>query len=174
MVFGMGLFVATEVMFFTALISSYVVIKAGTGNWVPPQGVRLPVAATALNTLVLLASGYFMFLGGKKLRAGLRERAAQMLLQSIFLGAFFVVFQGYEWVQLISLGMSMQSNIFAACFYLLIGSHGLHALLSVVAMFVCLNLLKRGRFSKDDYRALEMFWYFIVGVWPLLYGLVYF
>ena len=42
-VFGMLIFVATEVMFFTALISAFVIIKAGVEPWTPPVGVRLPV-----------------------------------------------------------------------------------------------------------------------------------
>ncbi len=54
---GMLIFVVTETMFFTALISAFVIIKAGVDAWSPPAGVLLPVAATAFNTLLLLLSG---------------------------------------------------------------------------------------------------------------------
>ena len=40
-VFGMSVFVFTEIMFFVALISAFMVIKAGNGDWQVPEG-RLP------------------------------------------------------------------------------------------------------------------------------------
>ena len=55
-VLGMLIFVFTEVMFFTALISAFLVIK-GDAPWSIPHGVRLPILATAYNTMVLLFSG---------------------------------------------------------------------------------------------------------------------
>ena len=65
-VFGMLIFVATEVMFFTALISAFVIIKAGVEPWTPPVGVRLPVVATAANTALLLLSGVFLHQAGRR------------------------------------------------------------------------------------------------------------
>ena len=55
--------VFTEVMFFTALISAFLVIKAGHSNWSVPTDIRLPVVATGLNTLVLMLSGWFLWFG---------------------------------------------------------------------------------------------------------------
>ena len=63
-VFGMLIFVATEAMFFTALISAFVIIKAGVDLWSPPPGVRLPVIATACNTALLLLSAVLLHQAG--------------------------------------------------------------------------------------------------------------
>lgn len=169
-------FVITEAIFFSALVSAYVIIKAGTGNtWVPPENVRLPVATTALNTVILSMSGLLIFLAGRQFaNPAYKERATRTYLGALTLGVFFVSFQGYEWVKLIQFGMTLQSGLFGATFFLLIGTHGLHALSAVLAMSYVYYRMKRGTLTPAGFTAMRIFWYFIVGVWPLLYGLVYF
>lgn len=172
---GMLIFVATEVMFFTALISAFVIIKAGAGVWEPPDGVRLPVLTTALNTMVLLASGVLLhYAAGLFAHEGNAPRVQRLLSGAALLGEFFVLFQGFEWIGLIRYGMTMTSGIFGACFFLLIGIHGIHAAAAVVAMIWAYVKLRKGTLRLDQLRALQIFWYFVVGIWPILYVLVYF
>lgn len=171
-VFGMLIFVTTEVMFFTALISSLVVIKSTKGYWVPPQNIVLPVYATAFNTAVLLLSGVFMYLAVLRKKTNNSVAARAWLFRALLFGAFFVFNQGQEWVSLMGLGMTMDSSIFAATFYLLIGSHGLHALAGVAVLFYM--YIKNNKLDYEAYKAGFIFWAFIVGVWPVLYALVYF
>lgn len=174
-VFGMLIFVATEVMFFMALISAFVIIKAGAGVWEPPEGVRLPVLGTALNSTVLLASGVLLqYAVGLFAHEGNTTRTQTWLGGAALLGEFFVLFQGYEWLGLIRYGMTMTSGIFGACFFLLIGTHGLHAAAAVVAMIWSYVKLRKNELRLDHLRALQIFWYFVVGIWPILYMLVYF
>jgi heme/copper-type cytochrome/quinol oxidase subunit 3 len=158
-------------MFFMALVSSHTVIRSGSGFWAPPETVRLPILATGFNTLVLISSGIFMFLAGRDFH---KPRGKTLFALSITTGLFFVSLQGYEWIRLIKYGLTMTSGVFGATFFLLIGSHGLHAAMAVIAMLFFYRAYDRGRINRDQFRALEIFWYFIVGVWPLFYTLVYF
>lgn len=174
-VLGTIIFIVTEVMFFTALVSAYLVIKAGMGAWAPPESVTLPIAATAFNTLILLSSGVLLFIAGRKYSGAQdREKIISLYLTAALMGAFFVSLQGYEWVKLLSFGMTMQNSIFGSCFYLLIGAHGLHVLSAVVVVGVFFRRLKAGTLTVDQFKALRIYWYFVVAVWPILYGLVYF
>jgi heme/copper-type cytochrome/quinol oxidase subunit 3 len=173
-VLGTSLFVATEVMFFTALISAFLVIKAGYGVWTPPEGIVLPVGITAMNTVVLLLSGIFLFLSGQKAKVGQDQTAIGLMLTSVILGTIFVSVQGYEWIQLVKHGLTMTSSVFGATFFLLIGSHGLHVLGAVIAMIWLWKSFKDDGVVLEHLAAMQVFWYFVVGVWPLLYGLVYF
>lgn len=174
-VLGTILFVATEIMFFTALISSLLVIKAGMGSWAPPENVTLPVAATALNTLVLLGSAVLLFIAGQRYKSPADAPAIQRLyLTAACMGAFFVTLQGYEWVKLISFGMTMQNSIFGSCFFLLIGSHGLHVLSAVLVVGWFFQKLKQGTLGVDAFKAIRIYWYFVTAIWPILYVLVYF
>lgn len=175
-VLGVSIFIISELMFFTALISAYLVIKAATGNtWVPPANVRLPILTTALNTCVLLASGLLTWRAGGyfSIESG-RHRAGKLFAVAIGLGMIFLVVQGYEWLKLISIGMTLTSGVFASIFYLIIGAHGVHVLGAVVAMFWVYRNLQRGCLTQSEFQAMRLFWYFVVGIWPVLYGLVYF
>lgn len=170
-VLGMSLFVATEMMFFAALVSSFLVIRSSLGSWAPPEDVTLPIAATAFNTFVLFISGLAMALAGMNRFESRRNFFFQL---SVFLGAFFVCFQGVEWVGLLKHGMTMQSGVFGATFFLLIGSHGLHAAAAVLGMAWFAILHRKGQLPDNILRTSQVFWFFVVSVWPVLYGLVYF
>ena len=175
-IMGTTVFVITEVMFFAALVSAFLVIKAGTvGGFTPPENVTLPVATTALNSVILLMSGVALWMAGRQLSAEQgQKRSLFWLNQSWILGAVFVGIQGREWMDLIRFGMTLKSDVFGACFYLLIGSHAIHAFCAVIVMAWCSWKWRRGTVSADSVTALQIFWFFIVAVWPILYGLIYF
>src|SRR5690606_19063812 len=97
-----------------ALISAFLVIRAGYGAWVPPEGITLPVAITALNTLVLILSGFSLYLAGRKAQVGANRQSMGFMLGAVVLGAVFVTVQGYEWVQLVKLGLTMTGGVFGA------------------------------------------------------------
>lgn len=179
-VLGMMLFIGTEVMFFSGLISAFLVIRAGVPFWPPAGQPRLPVEATAFNTLVLLASGVAIYLAGKaQARAagppGMAS-ARKLVGLAAVLGTFFVLFQGYEWVRLIGYGLSLSSSLYGALFYVIIGAHGMHVVAALgFLLFIRAKLAAPGgaASSADIFTAFRLFWYFVVGVWPVLYGLVY-
>ncbi len=173
-VLAMIFFVAMEVMFFAALISAYTIVKSGALFWPPPEQPRLPVTATAINSLVLLASGWLLFKANKSFSVkGGQEAATRLLRLSIILGSVFVLFQGFEWVRLIGYGMTMTSSTYAGFFYLIVGAHGSHAVAAIFVLAIMLGKLKKNQLGQSEFWASQIFWYFVVGVWPVLYILVY-
>ncbi|MBT4761136.1 MAG: hypothetical protein HOO06_05500 [Bdellovibrionaceae bacterium] len=173
-IFAMMIFVITEVMFFIGLISSFLVIRKDRGGWELPNNITLPVAMTGVNTFILLLSGVFLFLAAKKYSKTDVSTSSKLVLVSSLLGLTFVAIQGYEWVSLMSYGLTVKSGIFSALFFLIIGSHGAHALIGAFVLLYGYVNLKKGHLGINGIYILQIFWFFIVGVWPLLYGLVYF
>ncbi len=177
-VLGMLIFVITEVMFFAALISAYLVLRAGALEWPPWGQPRLPVAATAFNSVVLLLSGWVLFQAYKAFvqpNSYLRK-VRKLLAVSILLGTFFVLFQGYEWLQLISFGLTITSSTYGSLFYLVIGTHALHAIIALLILFRAYSKLAPLRtppLTRTEFVVPQIFWYFVVGVWPVLYITVY-
>ncbi|KOR32507.1 hypothetical protein TI05_06860 [Achromatium sp. WMS3] len=167
------IFVIVEVMFFAGLLSAYAVIRAGAGlNWIPPSDVRLPVESTLINTGFLIASGILMVLTVIWFNK-FKDKSRKAFWGTVVLGAIFVVWQGQEWLKLLSLGMTIGTGVFAATFYLLIGAHGLHAISAILAMlYIILVLQKRCRI--DQLQSIMVYWLFIVGIWPVIYRMVYF
>jgi heme/copper-type cytochrome/quinol oxidase subunit 3 len=160
-------------MFFAGLISAHTIVKSGAlTGWPPPGQPRLPFEETAVNTLALLASGVALALSHRALTID-PARAARWLLAAIGLGAFFVVFQGFEWVALLHEGLTMTSSTHGAFFYLIVGTHGVHAVAALLALGYCQARLWRRELVASQLLAAEVFWYFVVAVWPFLYFRVY-
>lgn len=173
-VLGMSFFVACELMFFAALISAQFVVRGSAGEWPPPGQPRLPLLTTAGNTLVLLASGVLLWLAARSMRDAKPAAATAKLLRwSVWLGSLFVAVQGMEWMRLIHFGLTLQSSSYGSFFYLIIGAHALHAVAALVLMMHVYHTFAGGTLRVTRFWAAQVFWYFVVGLWPFLYVLVY-
>ena len=171
-VLGTLVFVMTEVMLFAGMISAFVIVKAQALQWPPPGQPRLPVEETLVNTGALLLSGFVLFLANRAHRRD-PATAQRPLGFAIALGSFFVVFQGYEWVLLIREGLTLTSSTHGSFFYLIVGMHALHVVVALLALgYVWLRFRQR-RPSPSAFAAAQVFWYFVVAVWPILYLQVY-
>jgi cytochrome c oxidase subunit 3 len=171
-VLGMLIFVAAEAMIFAGMISAFTIFRSSALVWPPPDQPRLPVEETLINTAALLASGAFLY-WAQRIYVRDRERARRPLLVAMLLGAFFVVFQGAEWVALIRQGLTLTSSTLGSFFDLIVGLHGLHAVAALAVLAYTWWLLQRGWLAQTQLAAAQVFWYFVVGLWPILYGVVY-
>lgn len=172
-VLGVLIFIFTEAMLFAGLISAHSITKASSAvGWPPPGQPRLPVEDTAVNTAALLLSGLVVFVAQRRFR---RDRAGAFLplVTGIALGTFFVGFQGVEWVGLIREGLTLTSSAHGAFFYLIVGVHAVHALAALLALGWAALKLRRAVLAPSALAATALFWYFVVGVWPIIYLRVY-
>ena len=175
-VIGTLVFLGAEAMLFGGLISIFLVLRAGDAAWPPADQPRLPILVTAVNTLILLLSGYTMHRAGAALRSDHGRELRQWLTVTVLLGALFLGVQGVEWTRLIGYGLSATQSNYGGTFYTLIGCHALHVLGGVVLLLAVLRGALRGRYTARSCGAVEacrLYWSFVVGVWPLLYVLVY-
>jgi cytochrome c oxidase subunit 3 len=171
-VMGMLIFVIAETMLFAGLISGFTVIRSSALIWPPLDQPRLPLEETAVNTAALLASGVCLLLARRAFQNE-RRQASRPLLLAIALGAFFVVFQGVEWLALIRDGLTLQSSSLGSFFYLIVGMHALHAIAALGLLVYTSVRLQRGWLASSQLATAEVLWYFVVGLWPVLYLVVY-
>ncbi len=177
-VIGMIFLLATEAMFFAGLISAYIVNRASAKVWPPYGQPRLPIEITALNTLVLLSSAVAIFLFSKKIKSNftISGNSRKLLVVTIILGSIFVFVQGTEWIKLIGFGLTSTSSLYGSFFYLIIGTHAIHAIAGLLMLFYLYSVIKNPvsfEEAKNKITVCSMYWYFVVGIWPILYILVY-
>lgn len=167
------LVVVTETMLFAGLISAHVqFISDQVGEIWPPLGQpRLPVAETALNSMALLLSGCTLLWAQLAFRSASR-RAAVPLAVALLLGAFFVGFQGVELMGLIREGLDF-SSAYGAFFYLLVGAHTVHTAAALAWLGWTWFRLRRGALTAGQFMIVQVFWYFAVLAWPVIYFQVY-
>jgi cytochrome c oxidase subunit 3 len=175
-VFGLLIFLGTEVMLFLGLISAFIILRAGNPAWPPSGQPRLPVLVTGINTLLLLFSGYTAHRAVQAIRDQSRRGLIWWLRATGFLGIIFLGIQGTEWVLLVNYGLTFASSVYGGTFYTLIGCHGLHVLVAVIALLVTLKRATGNRYTSARHTGVELcriYWFFVVGIWPVIYLLVY-
>jgi cytochrome c oxidase subunit 3 len=173
-VMGMLLFVFAEIMMFAGLISAHRIVRSQVaGEMWPPYGQpRLPVQETAVNTAALLVSGIVLVFAHLAFKKG-ASRARVPMLIALLLGLFFVGSQGTEWVALLDEGLTIKSSTYGGFFYLIVGSHGVHAIAAILALGWACYRLDKGQLTASQLATVSVFWYFVVLLWPVLYLNVY-
>jgi cytochrome c oxidase subunit 3 len=157
-------------MFFAAFTSAYVVRKGMAMDWRP---IALPPILW-LNTALIIASSFTMERARKL--AAMRE-CMTWLLVTAALGVLFVAGQLAAWRQLAASGVYMASNPSSSFFYLLTGTHGLHILGGILALFYVTLSAWRRRFWVRKQAAVEattIYWHFMDGLWVYLFLLLRF
>ena len=93
------LFLSTEIMFFSALIGAYIVLRFGApdGSWPTPKDVHLIEWLGALNTFVLICSSFTIVLSIESAKKGATAKARQWLWATFALGAVFLGIKAYEY-----------------------------------------------------------------------------
>lgn len=172
-VIAVTLVVIAETMLFAGLISAHVQFASDqVGAFWPPLGQPpLPVAETAVGSMALLLSGCALLWARLSFRAASR-RAAAFLLAALVLGAGYLGFQGIEWIGLIRDGLDL-STAYGAFFYLIVGLHSLHTAGALVWLARVWTRLRQGVLTPGGFMAAQVFWYFAVLIWPVIYFQVY-
>jgi cytochrome c oxidase subunit III len=177
--YGMALFIASEVMFFSAFFWAFFSMALyptpATGGVWPPKGItpfnawHLPY----LNTLILLLSGTTVTWAHHALIEGNRKGLLQGLTITVLLGISFTICQGIEYSHAL---FHFSGNIFGATFFMATGFHGFHVIIGTIFLAVCLFRAYRGDFKPDHhfgFEAAAWYWHFVDVVWLFLFSCVY-
>jgi cytochrome c oxidase subunit III len=188
---GIWLFLASEVMLFGSLFSSYALLRSGAPTW-PDQSEILSVPLAALNTVVLIASSVTMVMAWASLaphaaavRAGSAEAEARGLTRyrlymglTLFGGAIFLVVKAIEYGDKFSHHLYPATNNFLGLYFTLTGLHALHV---IVGMIVNGYLWGPGtrmwrseplRFA-NRIEVAGIYWHFVDVVWIFLFPVLY-
>jgi cytochrome c oxidase subunit 3 len=101
------LFLSTEIMFFTGLIGTYIVLRFGVpaGSWPSPTSVGVVEWIGALNTFVLICSSATIVLAMEAARSNAAQSASKWLALTLLLGTVFLGIKGYEYQSKFSHGI---------------------------------------------------------------------
>jgi len=175
MKFAMWLFLASEALFFAALISAYVLLRLTSPSW-PDVSELLNVPLVALNTSLLLISSVTMVYGFASIEDGKQSRLRLYLIATAVIGTVFVSIQAVEWAQLIGEGVTASNSVFGSTFYVLTGFHGLHVLIGILFLVLTIFRSYRGRYSQAEHGGVELmglYWHFVDIVWIFLFTIIY-
>jgi heme/copper-type cytochrome/quinol oxidase subunit 3 len=188
---GIWLFLASEVMLFGSLFSSYVLLRTGAPSW-PDQSTIVSVPLATLNTIVLIASSVTMVMAWASLArhtgavrrgeaaagaAGLRQFRLYMGL-TLLCGAVFLVVKGVEYGDKFSHGLYPATSNFLGLYFTMTGLHALHVIGGLVVNAYLIGPGTR-MWRTDPQRFANrievagIYWHFVDLVWIFLFPVLY-
>jgi cytochrome c oxidase subunit 1 len=163
---GFWLFIASEVMLFGALFSSYTLLRVSAANW-PAAGSVLNLTLGSANTVLLFMVTAVAIRAGRS-RAGNR-RGLLVVISSLAMA--FLLFKGLEYRREWHLGQVPATSTFMAMYFTLTGVHVLHVIGGILA-----NLwIMAGTRSVPEavtavrLKALSRYWVLVDLVWLLIF-----
>ncbi len=171
----MWLFLASDVMFFGAFISTYLIYR-GKSLVGPYPSEVLDIPITTVSTFVLLMSSLAMVLALHYLKENEKNKATLWILGVVFLGVIFMGFQFYEFNHFAHLGLTPRTNIFGTTFFILTGLHGGHVTIGILWMAFLAYGSHKGTLRSDNAIDLEiagLYWHFVDIVWIIIFTVIY-
>ena len=185
---GIWLFLASEVMLFGALFSSYVLLRVGSGDATWPTGVEagLNVPIGTFNTIVLITSSITMVMSWASLKMGNPGAFKRYMGATIGLGLLFLVVKGFEYSGKFGHGIfpatgwpeASDPSTFFGLYFTLTGLHALHVLLGILVN-VWLLIWGLSLFDSEPERfagrveIAGLYWHFVDLVWIFLFPVLY-
>jgi cytochrome c oxidase subunit III len=186
---GTIVWLSSELMFFAALFAMYFTVRAvDKSQGQPWPGAHLNMALAVTNTTVLLLSsvtcqmGVFAVERGEIRRSGRIWQVSRWGLRewyvlTFFMGLYFVLGQGYEYLRLIRDGLTLQSSGYGSVFYIPTGFHGLHVTGGLIAFLFLLGRTYAARSFTQEQQVsaivVSYYWHFVDVVWIGLFTTIY-
>jgi heme/copper-type cytochrome/quinol oxidase subunit 3 len=174
---GIWLFLASEVMLFGALFSSYVLLRVGATTW--PHGYEhLNIPLATVNTVVLITSSVTMVMSWASLAMKNIRRYRLYMGATIALACVFLVIKGFEYAAKFEHGLYPSASTFMAIYFTLTGLHGLHIVGGVIVNSYLLGPGSRmwktdpARFT-NRVEVAGLYWHFVDLVWIFLFPVLY-
>ncbi len=174
---GIWLFLASEVMLFGALFSTYVLLRIGASEW-PLGSTVLNVPIGAFNTVVLIASSVTMVLSWAALKEKKLKKFRLYIGLTIFLALLFLVVKGFEYNAKFSHHMYPATNTYLAIYFTLTGLHALHIIGGVIVnSYFWGPGIKMWESDPERFtnriEVAGLYWHFVDLVWIFLFPVLY-
>lgn len=170
----MWVFIASETIFFAALMATYLVYRGHTPHEEGLGHLSIPVAS--FNTFILLASSLTMVMSLQQIENGKRRRMILFLVLTAVFGLMFLGGQVFEYNELLKEGISIDTNLFGATFFTLTGFHGTHVAVGILWIIMLIVRALRGGVTPQNHLAVELgglYWHFVDLVWVVLFTIIY-
>lgn len=174
--FGMWLWIASEVMFFTGLLATYLIYRVSNPeafSQIARESLSWPIGS--INTLLLITSSYTMVLAVRACARGEAGNTRKWLFTTAGLGTVFLFVKlGLEYYPKFQHGHTPGHNLFFSCYYALTGVHGVHVIGGIIPLVVMALMAKRFAAAKSPHvEILGLYWHFVDLVWIFLFPLLY-
>ena len=183
---GTWLFLASEVMLFGALFSSYVLLRVGAPHegpaaWPTHDQTHLSWKIGGLNTIVLIVSSVTMVMAWANLKMNNFAKGKMYLAATLGLAMTFIIVKlAFEYIPKFTHEPPYlpSTNNFFALYFTMTGLHGLHVLGGVIVIAYFLGPGSKLWHRDPEYftnriECTGLYWHFVDLVWIFLFPVLY-
>jgi heme/copper-type cytochrome/quinol oxidase subunit 3 len=182
--FGIWVFLASEILFFSALFITYAVYRSFNSQAFQEAAKHTDFFYGTLNTGLLLTSSVAMTVALRGAAARLRGVTLAMLLLTALLGTAFLVCKGLEYHDDLTKNLfpgpafplaPRQTQLFWMLYWVMTGIHAVHLSAGIVVVLaVCVLFWRRTiPIQSSTMEGVATYWHFVDSVWLVLYPLLY-
>jgi heme/copper-type cytochrome/quinol oxidase subunit 3 len=172
---AMWAFLASDCLFFGALISTFLLYKGRTAAGPTPAEVY-DIPYTSVSSFVLLMSSLTMVLALAAIQRRDEYRMRAWLMATALLGMTFIAGQVYEFTTFVEEGLTLSTSPFGSSFFLMTGFHGAHVAGGILMLLSLVGMSLDGRLPPERAETVEMaglYWHFVDIVWIVIFAVAY-
>jgi nitric oxide reductase NorE protein len=164
----MWLLIWSELLVFGALFVGFAVARALEPDVFTASQDSLDRLAGAINTMVLITSGFFAALAVNAQTNGKIGQMRGWIAGAITLGLVFLGIKWVEYSEKAAHGIGIETNNFYTLYYLTTGFHAMHVVFGIAIL-----LIVGWKHSDDNLETGTAFWHMVDLVWVILFPLIY-
>lgn len=174
---GIWLFLASEVMLFGSLFSSYVLLRSGAEFW-PKQSDIVNIPLATLNTAVLISSSITMVMAWASLKLNNFTRYKLYMGLTFLAGVGFLVIKTIEYMEKFEHHYYPSTNNFIGIYFMLTGLHAIHVIGGMLVNgFLWGPGAKMWKTEPKKFinrvEVAGLYWHFVDLVWIFLFPVLY-
>jgi cytochrome c oxidase subunit III len=185
--FGIWVFLASEVLFFGALLLTYTVCRIDNAPAFAAAARETNVVFGTLNTAILLTSSLTMAVASQAAASqqGMRSLIIACLAATAVFGIAFLVVKGFEYREDIEKHLvpgahfalhERGTQLFFGLYWLITGVHAIHLTIGIVLVsrLATLGYLKAIALDANpEVEVTALYWHLVDVIWIFLYPLIY-
>ena len=176
---GIWLFLASEIMLFGALFSTYIILRTGDPTWmmhVKEAHLNIPLAT--INTAVLILSSVTFVMSWVSLKKQDLSKFQLYMGITILCSIIFLVIKYFEYSAKFDSGHYPSTHNFYAVYFTMTGLHGLHIIGGIIVnAYLWIPGTKMWKTEPERFtnriEVAGLYWHFVDLVWIFLFPSIY-
>ena len=183
--FGIWVFLASEVLFFGALLLVYTIDRVSHPQAFIMAGRETDIWYGTINTAVLMTSSLTMAVAAQAAEADMRRLTLWCLAATVAFGMIFLVLKGFEYAEDFQKNLWPGPNfalklpatqLFFALYWTLTGIHAVHLTigLGLIGRLIVMGGRRRIQLRENpEVEVTALYWHLVDVIWIILYPLIY-
>jgi len=176
---GIWLFLASEIMLFGALFSTYIILRTGDPTWmmhVKEAHLNIPLAT--VNTAVLILSSVTFVMSWISLKQKDLSKFQIYMGITIVCSIIFLIIKYFEYSAKFEAGHFPSTHNFYAVYFTMTGLHGLHIIGGIIVnSYLWIPGTKMWETEPERFtnriEVAGLYWHFVDLVWIFLFPSIY-